>query len=354
MSSPAGGSGDKPPVLSRFIRRASKAIRPRSTRSSADTIEPATESRTVAVPRPSAATRAAPLAEHQISSAASYMKLREEKARALFAKYGMTLDSAEWSTPVPPNGTPQPEWIEKRIVMRVHRRCHRCQTSFGPDKTCSNCQHPRCKKCPRFPTKRSKDQRPGGEKYDPMAALAVDTAYKGRGNMLPITMPRDGKRDAVRKHPVHRVRRTCHRCETIFQGQATVCEKCKHQRCPQCPRDPYVPIHLLTSDYGLLTRSLRPKLKKWPEGYPGDIEETFPLALRVPKPVRTRYRWECHECRKPFIEHQKTCGQCQHERCDDCPRKPPKKVKKLPDPDVVRSVEEKMAALGLEAGSEAA
>ena len=91
----------------------------------------------------------------------------------------------------------------------------------------------------------------------------------------------------------------------------------------------------------------RPKSDKWPEGYPGDVPETFPLAERRYRPARTRYRWECHACNKAFIEHETVCRGCQHERCDDCPRRPPKKVKAEPHPDVIRSVEEKMGQIGL-------
>lgn len=91
----------------------------------------------------------------------------------------------------------------------------------------------------------------------------------------------------------------------------------------------------------------RPKTKKWPNGYPGDQEETFPLAERSMKQPRTRYRWECHECQKVFIEHEKTCRGCNHDRCNDCPRKPPKKTKKELDPDAVRSVEERMRSMAV-------
>ena len=256
MSSPAEGSGsgtEKPQGFSRFMRRASKALRPRSQRLPNEPIEPATESRTVSVPRPSPSSRPAPPTERSVNDANSYMKLREEKARALFAKYGMTLESTEWTRPTLPTGSSmgqqQPaEWIEKRIVMRVHRQCHRCQTTFSADKICPNCNHTRCKKCPRFPMKRPKDQRPGGEKFDAMApgALVVDPGYKGKGKLVPLTKPRgEGKADHVRKHPVHRVRRTCHRCDALFVGKATLCTGCGHQRCPTCPRDPYVQSSLL-------------------------------------------------------------------------------------------------------------
>lgn len=284
----------------------------------------------------------------QLHSSKSHMKLREEKARTLFAKYGMTLEPGEWTTPV--TGTTQ--WVEKKVVMRVHRQCHRCQTTFGADKLCSNCTHTRCKKCPRFPTKKPKEH-----KKDTGFTIAIDSNDMAKDLLASLSMPSRFERENVRRQPVQRVRRTCHKCFTLFKGKANQCEDCKHQRCPQCPREPYVfpLISLLHRTQPASTNHCRsPKLKKHPNGYPGDVEETFPLAQRTLRSPRTRFRWECHTCYQPFIEHEKVCRGCQHERCNQCPRKPPKKVRAQPDPEVVRSVEEKMAKMGLNAPAPAA
>ena len=257
-----GAGGDRPQGFSKFIRRASRALKPRS--GSSTPVTPGTaavESRNIPIPRTPTSRKpvtsgtggtpsnvGGPLAERPSNSAASYLKNREDKARAMFEKYGMTLDPAEWTSP----SIGRTEWVEKKIVMRVHRQCHRCQTTFGADKICTNCAHTRCKKCPRFPAKLPKDQRGSGTgigkglaaaeySYNPMTSLVVDPNHKpGKGGampMVPLTVIRNG-RETVRKHPVHRVRRTCHRGEPLFKGQATVCEKCKHQRCPNCPREP--------------------------------------------------------------------------------------------------------------------
>ncbi|KAF7596358.1 hypothetical protein BBP40_002102 [Aspergillus hancockii] len=80
--------------------------------------------------------------------------IQEEKARALFAKYGLTLEPGEWKSP---NPAIKVQRVAKPIRMRVRRNCHRCQTTFGPDKLCVNCQHVRCKKCPRYPAAKSHD-----------------------------------------------------------------------------------------------------------------------------------------------------------------------------------------------------
>ena len=158
--------------------------------------------------------------------------IQEEKARTLFAKYGMTLEPGEWTVPATA-GVPR---VEKQVRMRIHRNCHRCQTTFGPDRVCSHCQHNRCKKCPRFPgskSKASKGKRPAA------GGVAADDGLDKKIDGLTMAHRATGK-EMTRRAPTQRVRRTCHQCETVFQGKATQCENCKHLRCPKCPRDPYV------------------------------------------------------------------------------------------------------------------
>ncbi len=156
--------------------------------------------------------------------------LQEEKARALFAKYGLTLEPGEWTVPATV-GVPR---VEKQVRMRIHRTCHRCQTTFGMDRVCSHCQHNRCKKCPRFPGSKSKATKGKGLA---VGGVAGDDGMDKKTD--PLTMlQRTTAKEMTRRAPTQRVRRTCHQCETIFQGKATQCENCKHLRCPKCPRDP--------------------------------------------------------------------------------------------------------------------
>ena len=165
--------------------------------------------------------------------------IQEEKARALFAKYGLTLEPGEWTVPATV-GVPR---VEKQVRMRIHRTCHRCETTFSADKVCSNCQHTRCKKCPRFPGPKSKVSKGKG------LAVGGVAAYDGLDKKAdPLTMlHRASGKEMARRAPTQRVRRICHQCQTVFQGKATQCEKCKHLRCPKCPRDPYVTtIHAST------------------------------------------------------------------------------------------------------------
>ena len=73
-------------------------------------------------------------------------KIQEEKARALFAKSEMTLGINEWKPPFKDDAV----WVQKKVRMRIHRHCHKCQTLFGVDRECIECGHTRCKKCPRM------------------------------------------------------------------------------------------------------------------------------------------------------------------------------------------------------------
>lgn len=165
-----------------------------------------------------------PLNARLAKTAAESSAIQEEKARVLFAKYGLTLAPGEWTPPVRGDA----ERVEKKVRMRVRRTCHRCQTGFGADKTCSSCNHTRCKKCPRYPTK-TKD----GKKKD--VTLAVDE----NPAMIPLMLrSRATGKDMERKKAVQRVRRTCHMCNALFAGKAVECAGCKHMRCPKCPRDP--------------------------------------------------------------------------------------------------------------------
>ena len=260
MSTPSGNGsgGDKQSqALTKFMRRASKVLRPRSQRSSVAGLSDiaggessATGGAVIAEVQPKT-TPFAPAVTKPVTSSSAYTKEREEKARALFAKYGLKLEPGEWTTPK----TSDTQWVEKKVVMRVHRQCHRCQTAFGSEKTCANCNHTRCKKCPRFPAKRSKE--PRKEEGAAVAAvgvaagaLTVDPLHLVKSKSIRLTMPSRFNQECVRRDPVHRVRRTCHRCDALFVGKAAECAGCKHQRCPKCPRDPYVapsPLTVLTT-----------------------------------------------------------------------------------------------------------
>ncbi|KAF2690486.1 hypothetical protein K458DRAFT_483823 [Lentithecium fluviatile CBS 122367] len=255
--------------------------------------------------------------------------LQQERARALFAKYGLTLESHEWiTTPSQPISVQR---VEKPIRMRVHRTCHHCSTTFGADKICSKCEHKRCKKCPRYPKKRTPgDKGKEREKEGPVAPK--------KKKLLTITTKSGG--ELAYQPAKQRVRRTCHKCDALFiPPTATICEQCRHLRCIKCPRDPA-------------------KLSKWPNGYPGDVdpdseaelERALEQARRIWRKPRTRVRWECEECHSLFLEGSPQCPGCGHARCEKCVRKPIKKIKTEQnfDPEVVKAVEAKLRALHVE------
>jgi hypothetical protein len=225
--------------------------------------------------------------------------MQQERARALFAKYGLTLDTHEWiAAPAP---MPTVQRVEKSIRMRVHRNCHHCGTIYGPEKVCLQCEHKRCKKCPRFPKKKQimekEKEKVADEKPKKKRVLTITTR---------------GGNELAYQPSKQRVRRTCHKCETVFApSTATICEQCRHIRCTKCPREPA-------------------KLQKWPDGYPGDVEadsdsevekqlEKFRRTWRKP---RQRVKWECEQCQTSFISGSPTCPGCGHERCEKCTRLP--------------------------------
>lgn len=68
----------------------------------------------------------------------------------------------------------------------------------------------------------------------------------------------------------------------------------------------------------------RAKLAKYPNGYPGDVEPEVEKEKpkRDYKKPRMRIRYTCHNCSNLYLQGDKACSQCQHERCEDCKRYP--------------------------------
>ncbi|KAL1598031.1 hypothetical protein SLS60_008519 [Paraconiothyrium brasiliense] len=274
--------------------------------------------------------------------------LQQERARALFAKYGLTLESHEWiAAPAMPVNVQR---IEKPIRMRVHRTCHRCGTTYGADKVCAKCEHKRCKKCPRYPKKKTpleKAQAQAQAQSDAQAAKALPKKKRV------LTVPTRNGGELAYQPAKQRVRRNCHKCQALFiPPTATICESCRHIRCTKCPREPA-------------------KLNKWPNGYPGDVEYDSDTELerelersrRIWRKPRTRVRWECEQCNTTFLDGSPQCPGCGHEKCEKCVRKPyvasnsqpttrltdcrikRVKVQRSFDPEVVKSVEAKLQRL---------
>ncbi|KAL6710171.1 hypothetical protein ACN47E_009962 [Coniothyrium glycines] len=259
--------------------------------------------------------------------------MQQERARALFAKYGLTLEAHEWAAAPAP--APTVQRVEKAIRMRVHRNCHRCGTVFGAGKLCLQCEHKRCNKCPRYPKKKTPE--------DKLKLKLMDAADKPKRKKVLTILTRAGDELAY-SPPRQRIRRYCHKCETLFvPASSTICESCRHIRCTKCPRDPA-------------------KLTKWPAGYPGDaeagsdeeVEQQLEKFRRTWRKPRARVRWECEKCHHMFVTGSPQCPGCGHERCDRCTRSPVKKANKDEqqfDPAIVAAVEAKLRALGVDDSS---
>ncbi|KAH6614308.1 hypothetical protein C7974DRAFT_74068 [Boeremia exigua] len=264
-----------------------------------------------------------------LSSGPDRRAMQQERARALFAKYGLTLESHEWFAASAP--APLVPRVEKPIRMRVHRSCHLCGHLYGHDKICVQCEHKRCKYCPRYPKKKSPGDK---EKHH-------ETAEQPKKKKVFAITTRHGH-ELTYQPATQRVRRTCHKCEALFvPASATSCASCNHARCTKCPREPA-------------------KRNKWPTGYPGDtaadseddddVEKPLEQLRRIWRKPRRIVRWECEQCHSSFRQGSPQCPGCGHERCDQCTRSPVKKFRQEEtfDPAVVAAVEAKLRALGVD------
>ncbi|KAF3043077.1 hypothetical protein E8E11_003680 [Didymella keratinophila] len=206
-----------------------------------------------------------------------------ERARELFAKYGLTFESDDLfrtgaSAPLVPR-------VEKAIRMRVHRSCHKCGTLYGHDKNCVQCDHKRCKQCPRYPKKKTAGEKKEKEASEQPKKKKVLTLTTRNGNELAY------------QPATQRVRRTCHKCGAL---------------CTKCPREPA-------------------KRNKWPSGYPGDVAADSEDDVEEEKQLEQFRRvW-----RKP------------RRICTRSPVKKPRQEESF-DPAVVAAVEAKLRALGVD------
>ncbi|CAG8909296.1 unnamed protein product [Penicillium egyptiacum] len=307
---------------------------------SATVSAPAPVSATVSAPAPVSATVSAPVSPPEPAQDFSpgpvmitnYSATQQEKARVLFAKYGLTIDTSDWKTPPDLQLTR----VTKPIRMRVHRTCHRCQTTFGKEKVCINCQHTRCTKCPRHPRARE-DGEPSTRKPKNPETYIQSHLYP-RNTHLKLSTTREvsikmasptGGPDFVHRPVRQRVHRYCHFCASLFTPGSKECPSCSHVRCKICPRDPA-------------------KLDKYPDGYPGDADPPKPRPERTWKKPRQRVHYVCHVCETWFQGDAETCVNCGQAKCEKTIRIPPKKAKRETDPEVLKSIEDKLAAMAIE------
>lgn len=98
----------------------------------------------------------------------------------------------------------------------------------------------------------------------------------------------------------------------------------------------------LSSDINPFLRTIadslnRAKKKKYPYGYPGD--EFGPNSIPY---------YECFKCKTVFpagTTDGTPCEKCQEPKSDKSQRIKPRRVEPQPDPEVLKSVEAKLAAL---------
>lgn len=90
--------------------------------------------------------------------------------------------------------------------------------------------------------------------------------------------------------------------------------------------DPLVSI--LAARPGITAARMRAVFDKYGVNYESrtGAEDEHEKLRRVEKAIRVRIHWECHECKTDF-RTSKTCEQCGHRRCKECPRSPAKRVK---------------------------
>ncbi|KAE9371698.1 hypothetical protein N431DRAFT_492017 [Stipitochalara longipes BDJ] len=255
-------------------------------------------------------------------------EIEAERNKKLAERFAITIE------PLSTKADKEVHRIEKPVRMRIHRICHKCNTTYGGSKVCIGCGHARCTKCPRFPVKKPEGKGKATEAAAPKGDIIEADSWFGLKEEVPLTMPnpKPNGQPLVRKAPRQRVRRTCCKCETLYATGSKTCANCEHGRCTDCPRDPA-------------------KKKKFPDGYPGDA-----YSDDITKPVK----YSCHKCGKIFppVPHPDSeegkavadaappeCVRCHHPKCESCPRAAPAKVEPAPDPAVLASVKAKLAAL---------
>lgn len=283
----------------------------------------------------------------------NYSAVQHERARTLFAKYGVTLEPGDTKSPADLQLTR----VTKPIRMRVRRTCHRCETVFGSEKLCINCQHTRCTKCPRYPPARTTEPEPALRKPKlpepslPQPRIFCRTPHLKLSGFIETsleTSPRAGGQNLVHRPVRQRVHRFCHLCNSVFTPGSKDCQSCSHVRCKKCPRDPA-------------------KLDKYPDGYPGDVDPPKQRPERTFKKTRRRVHYVCHVCETWYQGSSDDCSNCGQTRCAKSIRIPyvwcllyvlgknlrtnnysfdrPKKIKPEPSPEVLKSIEEKLASL---------
>ncbi|KAK9773546.1 hypothetical protein AB5N19_11021 [Seiridium cardinale] len=238
-------------------------------------------------------------------------QVHEERAQRLSANYGVGIEPSEWHS-----ADGDVFRVEKPVRVRLHRDCHRCQTSFGANNKCPGCDHHYCSKCGRNPPKRTESQKQASrQKREQTAQKQQEFApiIPDYGLSEPIVVTRPSKTGG---QPL--VHKTVLRASVkdVAIGDVTIAPRLRE-------------FH---------------KKKKYPYGYPGD--EAGPNSPTF---------HECHECHEKFPPNAADgapCENCSHQKCSDCPRTRRTRVDEEPNLDILRSISSRFEQLDLSGQSQ--
>ncbi|KAI1081822.1 hypothetical protein F5B20DRAFT_58797 [Whalleya microplaca] len=143
----------------------------------------------------------------------------------------------------------------------------------------------------------------------------------------------------VEKSVRMRIHRECHRCHSGF-GAGNQCPNCQHTRCKNCTR---YPVKRNEAEQQANRERREVILRKNKEMAPIIPSYDYSEKIILKRPSKTggqdlvfkgkprmRVRRNCHECGSLITANTKqtrTCDNCGHKRCADCPRNPDAKKK---------------------------
>lgn len=132
-----------------------------------------------------------------------------------------------------------------------------------------------------------------------------------------------------------RIHRQCHLCESRI-GVGNECSSCHHIRCRQCNRYPDKQTEAERQANRDKREALIQKNRDMAPILPSYDYSAPKIELKIPGKTegsilvhkgrpRMRVRRYCHLCNTlipPHAQQARTCEQCGHKRCNDCPRYP--------------------------------
>nr|OQO15360.1 hypothetical protein B0A51_18376 [Rachicladosporium sp. CCFEE 5018] len=243
----------------------------------------------------------------------------DDKARMLFAQYGVAYTPVRRTTEEPPRKVRR---VEKPIRIRLRWSCHECSTPLGLQGLCGGCGHRKCGKCVKEPPKKVRDVIEGAKenvKEDVEMGNVKEIARELHAGTTRDSIPAAPRTDPTRQ---------------VFGGlpePLAVLEANDPNSNSMLP--------LLSANTPMLMYTLKPNGR----GGTNIVHRirNAPFIDRVYKKPRQRIRWTCERCQTPFREHE-VCQSCDHARCDNCIRDPSQKVTSEADPSVVRRLQARL------------